>query len=275
MSCWPASWRAILILVLCILCGGCLPIAETPLDEEKDPNFIEGRNHQNAMDYKGAIEAFERSVQANPRNAAAHFELGLLYEQKMNDHVAAIYHYQKHLQLRPKSDYAEAIKPRITACKLELAKTVTFGVVTREVHRDLEKMTNDLVLLKRQNDVLRAQLAAKPTVLTQWMTLRVTNTVNVPQPVYITNAATRVAPAPTNAVRTLAPTNTVAPRIVPRPTQTPVPPSATRAHRVQPGETMAQVARRYNISLQRLQAANPSVRPNLVRAGQTLNIPPR
>src|SRR5207247_3258499 len=83
MSHWPASWRVILILIFCGIWSGCLPIAETPLDEEKDPNFIDGRNHQNTMDYKGAIDCFERAVQANPRNAAAHFELGLLYQDRM------------------------------------------------------------------------------------------------------------------------------------------------------------------------------------------------
>lgn len=278
MSKWPAGWRAILFLVLSVLWSGCIPIADTPIDEEKDPNFIEGRNHQNAMDYKGAIEAFERAVQANPRNAAAHFELGLLYDQKMQDHVSAIYHYQKHLELRPKSEYAEAIKPRVTACKMELAKTVTFGVVTREVHRDLEKMTNEVMLLKRQNDALRAQLAAKPMVVTQWMTLRVTNVVNVPQ--YITNTAPR--PAPTNAVRMPAPqTNSVPQRAVAQPQVQPRPqPQAqtqpqARVHRVQSGDTMAKIARRYDISVERLQAANPSVRPNQIRVGQTLNIPAR
>src|SRR3954468_7998835 len=101
MSKWPASWRVILIFVFCCVFSGCLPTSNTPVDDEKDPNFIEGRNHYNMMDWKGAGEAFERAVQANPRNASAHFELGVLDQEKENDPLSAAYHCQKHLQLRP------------------------------------------------------------------------------------------------------------------------------------------------------------------------------
>jgi LysM repeat protein len=274
MSKWPASWRIILTIVFCgaLLCG-CLPMADTPLDEEKDPNFIEGRNHLNMMDYKGAVESFERAVQANPRNAAAHFELGVLYQDRMNDPVAAIYHYQKHLQLRPKSEYLEAIKPRLVACKMEIAKSVTFGVVTMEVHRDMARLTNELALARQQSAALSAQLAAKPMVVTQWMTLRVTNYVQVA--VRATNEAPVIArPAATNP-----PTRVISPaRMVQQPSATntvrrPAVVAAPRTYVVRPGETLASIARSHGITVTRLEAANPGVPPNRVRAGQTLNLP--
>ncbi len=283
MSKWPACWRAILVLVLSAVWSGCLPIAETPLDEEKDPNFIEGKNHQNAMDYKSAIAAFERAVQSNPRNAAAHFELGLLYDQKNHDFVSAIYHYQKHLELRPKSEYAEAVKPMITACKLELAKTVTFGVVTREVHRDMERMTNDMALLRQQNEALRAQLAAKPMVLTQWMTLRVTNFVTVAaKPAQAESPAGSPAQGNTPAQAQPAAGTPAPTRVESRASQTPTPsrPSprasqlrAPRAHKVAPGETLSEISRRYGVTVQALQSANGGLNPKKLRAGQTLVVP--
>ena len=292
MSKWPACWRIILILFVSGVWLGCVPIGDSPVDEEKNPNFIEGRNLINAMDYKGAAEAFERALQANPRNAAAHFELGLLYQDKVPDPLAAAYHYQKHLFLRPKSDYAAAIKPRIEACKMELSKSVSFGVVTREVHRDLDRMTNELMLLRRQNYALSQQLAAKPMIVTQWMTLRVTNVVNVPGP---TNRVVTPAPTSTNYVA-VAPTDYVRPQTnyvrpqsnmvqrsaspvmqqrAAQATMTrPLSPAATsKKYVVRANETMAQVARRFGVSTARLQAANPTIEPRRLRAGQTLNIP--
>ena len=262
-----------------------MPIAETPVDEEKDPNFIEGRNHLNMMDYKGALESFERAVQANPRNAAAHFELGVLYQDRMNDPLSAAFHYQKHLQLRPKSEYAEAVKPRLVACKMDVAKSFNPIVINDQVHKDLAKLTNELSLARQHLDTLRAQLAAKPMVVTQWMKFTVTNP---PVYVYVTNSpqqqqtaartvTTNIAPAPRPAV-----TN-------PAPRVTPLPPANVarrmeqraaqqtrgiiRTHTIRSGETMSSVARRYGLSLQRLQAANPGVDPRRMRAGQTLNIP--
>jgi LysM repeat protein len=164
------------------------------VDEEKDPYYIEGKNHRNAMNYSAAIEAFERSVQSNPRNAAAHFELGVLYEQTAHDFVSALYHYEKHLKLRPKSEYKDAIEPRVKTCKLELMKHVTFGVVSAEVQRDLVKLTNEIGNLRQENATVRAQLAAKPMIVTQWMTLRVTNFVNVTQRVVVAAAPQPQAP---------------------------------------------------------------------------------
>jgi LysM repeat protein len=227
-------------------------------------------------------------VQANPRNAAAHFELGVLYEQNVHDFISALYHFQKHLELRPKSEYKDAIEPRMKTCKLELAKSVTFGVVTADVHRDLVKLTNEIGVLRQQSDALRAQLAAKPTMVTQWMTLRVTNFMNVTQRVMVAAAPTPVTPAviATNsapvrpliapAPRTNATVRPAQPAQVSSPlTQTTVTPPARaqRTHKVQSGENMSEIARRYGISAAKLQEANRSVDPRRMRAGQTLIIP--
>lgn len=145
MSSWPGAGRFILTLCLLVICG-CLPPTDAPLDDEKDPNFIDGRNHQHALNYKGAIEAFERAVQSNPKNAAAHFELGLLYEERENDFTSAIYHYEKHLKFRPNSSYKLAVGDRIQRCKLELAKSASFGVINAEVHRDMQRLTNHIAI---------------------------------------------------------------------------------------------------------------------------------
>jgi LysM repeat protein len=285
MSKWPVSWRIILIIVFCCFVSGCMPVAETPVDEEKDPNFIDGRNHLNMMDYKSAIESFERAVQANPRNAAAHFELGVLYDDRMKEPLKAAFHYQKHLELRPKSSYLDAAKSRLEGCKMEIAKSVRIVVVHEQVHKDLAKLTNELANSQRLNEQLRAQLAAKPMVVTQWMQFRVTNP---PVYLYVTNTSQQQQ----QVVRPVATNTAPAPRSVATNTATrvtPLPPAnvvrrmeqraaqqaraATRTHSVRAGDTMSSVARRYGVSLPRLQAANPGVDPRKLRAGQTLNIP--
>jgi LysM repeat protein len=294
MSKWPASWRVILIFVFCCCLSGCLPMSDAPADDEKDPNFIEGRNHYNMMDWKGAVEAYERAVQANPRNAQAHFELGVLYQERIKDPVSAAFHYQKHLELRPNSPYREAIKPRLDACKMEIAKTVTFVVVGQEVHKDLARLTKDLNDAKQQIETLHGQLAATPRVVTQWMKFTVTN--------YFTNymqvASAQSFTQPSRMANTLARTNTTQ-----QPHVTPLPPAKTntthraasalssgpvtradirppaaatpkvRTYTVRSGETMAEIARKFGVPLPKVQAANPTVQPRSMKAGQTLNIP--
>jgi LysM repeat protein len=53
----------------------------------------------------------------------------------------------------------------------------------------------------------------------------------------------------------------------------PRPATAPRTHLVKPGETLASIAKRYHIKLSSLQAANPSVEPRRLKAGQVIALP--
>src|ERR1700744_857025 len=81
------------------LVAGCAPSDQSQADEEKEPHFVLGNNRFNAMDYPGAIDAFQQSLEVNPRSAQAHYRLAQLYDTKVPDPAAAIYHYQEYLRL--------------------------------------------------------------------------------------------------------------------------------------------------------------------------------
>ncbi|MEI9865892.1 MAG: hypothetical protein WDN00_15350 [Limisphaerales bacterium] len=80
------------------------------------------------MDFTGAAEAFEASLEANPHSAAAHFQLAMLYENEKQinpaNPAAAIYHYQQYLRFNPKAGNREVITQRIISCKQQLAADV-------------------------------------------------------------------------------------------------------------------------------------------------------
>ena len=67
------------MLMLCLALAGCTPTAESQMDEQRNPHYLAGKEKLGALDYKGAIESFERAVEDNPRSALAHFELGVLF----------------------------------------------------------------------------------------------------------------------------------------------------------------------------------------------------
>src|SRR5437899_2558938 len=98
------------ILLTGIFFGGCLPSGRGQLDEEKEPHFLAGKSRVSQMDYKGAIESFEKALEVNPRSAAAHFELGWLFDKNDAAPATAIYHYDHYLALRPNADNAEIVK---------------------------------------------------------------------------------------------------------------------------------------------------------------------
>jgi LysM repeat protein len=240
------------LLLLAAGLAGCLPSGDNALDEQKDPYFLAGNRKLSSFDFKGAAESFERAVETNPRNASAHFQLGVLYEQRIseeNSYAVAIYHYDKFLQLRPKSQFADIVKQRIIACKQELAKPIALGPGTQSVLRDMER-------LKVENTQLKSQLEA-------WVAYATNRAANLAPPVF-TNpapASSGVNPPP-GPGPTVVTSNIVAP-----------PPRAPRTHKVQSNETPEKIARQYGVSTKALMDANPKVDARRLKIGQVLNVP--
>lgn len=234
------------------LCG-CLPSSSGPLDEQKEPHFLTGKARVNALDYNGAIEAFEKALEANPQNGSAHFELGLLCEKEA-DYSAAIYHFERFLKMRPSSDYAQVVKERINADKMELSKTAAFAPVTQNLQREFDK---EMAKLVEENKQLRAEVE-------KW---RAYYANQQPSRSRLTNDVTRQSGtlgSVSQADDTLAGAGgnpSGGTRI------------AMKTHSVKGGETPMAIARKYGVKLDSLMAANPGLDPRRMRVGQVLNIP--
>lgn len=247
--------------VLLVCAGGCLPSNSSPLDEQREPHFLTGKSRVNSMDYDGAIEAFEKALEVNPRSASAHLELGLLYENNQQDFAAAIYHFDRYLKLRPNSENAEIIRQREIACKQELAKTVSLAPVAQSLQHDLERLSDENRQLKQQVESWKAFYDANAAHLAA-----VTNpppTQPQPQPAKQTAAtpARPTTPAQNNFAQAPAPAH-------------PAKPSATiGTYAIKSGDTPASVARKYGVKLDALLAANPGLDAKHLKIGQTVTIP--
>jgi len=233
-------------LVLC----GCHPMGAGATDEEKEPQFLIGRSRVNTMDFNGAIEAFEAALEMNPRSGAAHFELGWLYAEKAADPAAAIYHYQKFLKLRPAADNAETIQQHIFRLKQELARAALPIPPSSQMQRQLEQLLQEKRDLQAEVDRLRHAV------------VQATNRLSAPGYPLPQNPL----PVP-NVVRPINPPTSRPPLVTPLP--------ATRSHRVQTGDTLVSIARRYNVRLEALLAANPTLNPRRMQVGQSVTIPAR
>jgi LysM repeat protein len=244
--CLLATW---LVAGVC----GCVPAGSGPSDEEKEPYYLEGKSLVNSLDYRGAIEAFKKALRADPDNSAAHFELALLYNDKEPDPAAAIYHYQRFLELRPNYEQANLVRQRIENCRIELARNVILPA-SPALQQDLEQMAEENKRLREENQKLQGLLASRAAV---------TNYVPSAPP-----GAGRVfntppsAPQPNSAPSSLAENGRGAP-----------PNASARTHTVKSGETPSAIARQYGVKLATLMAANPGVDARRLQVGQTLNIP--
>ena len=281
------SLASLALLLLGWLAGGCLPQGQSQNDEEREPHFLAGKNHLNTMDFPAAIQAFEKALTVNPKSAAAHFELGWLFAQKVPDPAAAIYHYEHYLKLRPNAENAEWVRQGILACKQELARTVSLGPVTERQQRDLERLAEDNKRLTEENRRLneelaksRALAAAQPRPQTVPPPRAAQANLPNPQgPGFPLASATGAPPLLTPTL--LAPDPRQAGSLIHAP---PSPGGASpsrglraatrRTHVIKARETLASIARHYGVSLEALSAANPSANPRRLRPGQTLNLPP-
>lgn len=252
---FSASVRVLLLLALLAL-SGCVPSAQSQMDDEKEPHFLAGKNRVSTLDYQGAIECFDKALEVNPQSAAAHFELACIYDQKDANPADAIYHYEHYLVLRPNAGNADIVKQRIMACKQALAQTVLLGPITDKVQRDyqrqFEQLTEENKRLTDENkrlhdelDKLRAAAVSSPV------------TAAVVTPV-------AVQPARPAAVENATSANT---------SRSASAPAGTRTHTVKAGETPMLIARQYGIKVQALMAANPRLDPRRLRIGQEVAIP--
>jgi LysM repeat protein len=242
-------FRPALVLLAGLVLSGCLPSA--PRDEEKEPYYLAGKSRVNTMDFKGAIESFEKAVEVNPKSAPAHFELGWLYDQKESDPAAAIYHYERYLKLLPNSGKEDMVKTRVLACKQQLAQTVSLGPVTERQQREFEQLAEENKRLREDVEKWRAYA------------LQLKNLTNQPGP---------ASPPP----RVIQPSGSSQPAITDpaSPARPPAAPAATtRTHNVKAGETLRVIARKYGVKVDVLMAANPKLDPRRLQVGQALIIP--
>src|SRR5580658_5851588 len=197
MSLWV---RFTLALLAAAVLGGCVPSDQ---DEEKEPHYVLGQSRINAMDYQGAVEAFEESLEVNPHSAAAHYQLAMLYENQQSDPAAAIYHYQQYLKYDPSAENADIIRQHIASCKQQLAADVMPLPSAPEAQQQMEKLVE-------QNRQLQQQVESLQDSLKQWSDwyVKYTNQITSQTPVVPQNSV--VAQQPENPVQPVQPNVTQA-----------------------------------------------------------------
>lgn len=245
-----------LVPLLCLLLAGCRIGTTAQNDEQKDLSFLAGKSRLQERDYQGAIEMFEKALDANPRSASAHFELGVLYEQQQSDYAAALYHYQRTVALNSNTPSADLARQRMQECKRELAKTVMQPISMENLQRELDSLRAENQRLKQQLQQWQSYYADRGITPSNFV-LSPTN-----PPARSTQSMTATRKEPDLTVPRSNPGARVTPLLSPN-----------RTHTVASGETLAAISRRYNVKLSALQSANPTIDAKRLRPGQSLVIP--
>ncbi|MFH1189709.1 MAG: hypothetical protein V1682_03380 [Candidatus Omnitrophota bacterium] len=69
--------------------------------------------------YRDAEREYIKCLRIDPKDPGVHYNMGILYDDKLNNNNKAMYHYNRFLALRPMGDTAERVRDWITKLELE------------------------------------------------------------------------------------------------------------------------------------------------------------
>lgn len=96
-----------------LVAGLASAAGQSAQDDSSNPHYKQAQQDLDNNDPTGAAEEYEAALAANPKLAGAHYELGVLYAEKLSQPVSAIYHLERFLKLAPTSDHAPAAREMI------------------------------------------------------------------------------------------------------------------------------------------------------------------
>ena len=101
-------------------------------------------------DYLWAINLYEAALDGTPQSAEVHFKLALLYDDKLNDPLAALHHFKRYLVLNPEGAHATEVKDFMHRDEVALGTSLSGdSVVTRT---EAARLRNENLNLHRQID---------------------------------------------------------------------------------------------------------------------------
>ncbi|MGE4489375.1 MAG: tetratricopeptide repeat protein, partial [Kiritimatiellales bacterium] len=102
--------KILLPILLALLLAACDQTgAQRDAVDEQDPRVRSGLEQVHLQNWDKAIAQFEKALAKNPDLARPDLELALIYHQRKNDYIKAIYHYQRYLEKRPATEKRQLI----------------------------------------------------------------------------------------------------------------------------------------------------------------------
>src|SRR5260221_3887763 len=103
------------ISTACLALAGCGPAArqEAQYDDPRNPYYKQAQQDLDNNNAAAAAGDYESALGANPKLAVAHYQLGIIYGEKLEDPIGSIFHLQQYLKLVPNSDQADKVKTLI------------------------------------------------------------------------------------------------------------------------------------------------------------------
>jgi len=243
-------------------------------------------------EFQKAVQHYESALDGTMLTAEAHYRLGLVYEDKLKNNVAALHHFERYLELAPQGQFATDVRGYAERLRLVIASRLAEGTVVPA--REATRLKNENLELRQEIAELREQQSrAKTSALRT-----VAASTPVPRPALAAIPETTPPPLPpeatpepevrralpaTAALPVAAPAAPTAPAQSVLPAATPAAATASAApqsHTVVSGDTLSRIARKYygnSGDWQKIAEANKAILPDptKLKPGMVLTIPPK
>lgn len=268
-----------LFLWMALILVGCSPEQKggMPNNDYESATFKRAKEKYELRDYREAVNLYEEVLRENPSMAKAHFELGLIYNDKVNDPISAIYHFRKFLRLKPNSERGKTVQEWISRAELAIASSQPNSPM--ESTEQFVELQKENLILKNTNEKLQQELAALkhslPDKSEKNQPLAATESTKVVLKPISSSTETQSINRVTNSIALKLITNTEVTSVA---TNVPVVSSPIKKHTVQAGETLWRIAVRYypeqvKEGAKKIMEANLITDPSKIRSGQILTIP--
>jgi len=241
------------------------------VDEEREAYYMDAKEKLFAGDYEEAAIGFERALEVNPKNAAAHLELGLLHYEHLHNYVSAIYHFRKMLELRPDHLMAGQIKDHLTRCEMDFASSIHLGPLNQNTETRIRNLVETKEGLEEKVQSLEGQLRQMRSVLAAQSNDLKTAQENAGQrrqTVGSDNGNERTNQLSKPAVERVSAIES---------SQTDLTPVSTtptyRKHMVRANDSFYKLSRKYGVTPKVIADVNPGIDSTKLQIGQVLNIP--
>lgn len=263
------------------LLSGCDLWHRANPDERREANFVAAYNYNLQGAYEDAVAAYNRAIEANPNNAAAHWDLGFLYQDKFHDYVLSIYHFRRCQQIKKRRHDKDADDPTIENAvrqgQIQLAIQFASALGQQQTQTQLDDFRRRNAELEATIKELKLRLAAAqltdlngatPTDPGSGSIAASTSVQPVsPRPPSISSSGSPVKPSNPNSAQRDSAVKTPSTAHVEAST------AKSRIHTVRTGDTFATIARRYGVTIPQLQSANRNLDARKLRPGQSVVIP--
>jgi LysM repeat protein len=237
-------------------------------------------------EFQQAVQCYEAALDGTMLTAEGHYRLGLVYEDKLKNDVAALHHFERYLELAPQGQFATDVKGYVERLRLVIVSRFAEGTVVPA--REATRLKNENLALRQEIAEMRDQQAkAKSTAARAAASPAPAQRAPLAVMPEGTPPVMQPEAAPQPEVRRALPVSSAMPAggaaalaVPTAPSAPPPAPAAPQSHTVVSGDTLSKISRKYygnSADWQKIADANKAILPDptKLKVGMVLTVPPK